>query len=106
MRTQLSLMPDLVPHRALRVRAREAAPALPANVERLLVELAPRLPAQSLPAVHPGCVEIPVLAGTALESELSARGFTVHAVSIDPDAPMRVAGWRFWRLDFTAAATP
>lgn len=106
MRTQLSLMPELVPHKPLRARPAAAPSTLSAEVERMLVELAPRLPAQSLPVVHADCVEIPVLAGTALESELSARGFTVHPVSVDMDAPMRGAEWRFWRFTFTAAVTP
>lgn len=105
-RTQLSLIPAIVPDKVLRVRSAQSVPALPSDVERLLVELAPRLPAQSLPTVHEGCVEIPVLHGTALERDLSALGFTAHRAPHDDQAPPRGHEWRFWRLDFTAAVAP
>lgn len=82
------------------------APVLPADVQRTLVELAPAMPAQSLPTVHADCVEIPVLKGHALERDLSARGFTVHTSPRDDAAPVRAPEWRFWRLTFAAAVTP
>jgi len=105
-RTQLSLIPAIVPEKVLRVRTAAPAPLMPAAVQAVLVALAPRLPAQSLPTVHADCVEIPVLKSTALEGDLRDAGFTWHTTPRDEAAPPRGPEWRFWRLAFDAAVTP
>lgn len=106
MRTQLSLIPDLVPEKVLRVRTAAPRAAHAAAVQAVLVALAPRLPAQSLPTVHADCVEIPVLKSTELEGTLRDAGFTWHTTPRDEAAPPRGPEWRFWRLIFATAVTP
>lgn len=105
--TQLALFADVpVVHTVLRPARRYGLPP----VDRVLLDLAPYLPADAEPRHHAESVEIPLVRGHALERFLRRLGFRRRARPFDYVRPKRselrqvvidlpkTERW-FWRLD-------
>jgi hypothetical protein len=106
--TQLSLLAEVPVKHVVQRRP----PTGPTPTERILVDLAPFLPAESTPRHHKGCVEIALSKGHALERTLRKLGFRPSARPFDWVRPKRPKGapaqvevqapatvQRFWRLE-------
>jgi len=111
--TQLSLLEEVPVRHVVQRRP----PAGPTPTERILVDLAPFLPAESAPRHHKDCVEIALSKGHALERTLRKLGFRPHPKAFDWTKPKRAKGapaqteveapgpaQRFWRLDTSGSA--
>ena len=76
---------------------------MPSPTERILVDLAPFLPAESGPRFHknPPVVEIPLVKGHGLESAVRRLGFKSSAHPVDTNTGTMVAErgpWRYWTI--------
>ena len=93
-RTQLGMFG--VPDRAVKVR--RAKPAIPTDVEKVLVALQVAMPAERTMKIVGNIAEVALPAGHPFKRDLALAGFQPFSTSLDGS---QVVAWTYWRLEWT-----